>query len=237
MLGTPIATNYVWTFTTVNNIPPTVIATDPINNATGVLLAKIITATFSVPMDPSTINANTFILRQAGVMIPGTILYSGVTATFIPSVNLKSNTNYTVTITNAVKNVAGINLVANYVWTFTTLTVPPPTVISTSPVNNATGVVLNKVITASFSTQMDPTSINTSSFILKEGLISVSGSVSYSGVTASFTPTLALKANTLYTATITTIAKNVAGVALASNYVWTFTTISNPPLQSFQPIL
>lgn len=229
LLGTPIATNYVWTFTTVNNIPPTVIATDPINNATGVLLAKIITATFSVPMDPSTINANTFILRQAGVMIPGTILYSGVTVTFIPSVNLKSNTNYTVTITNAVKNVAGINLVANYVWTFTTLTVPPPTVISTSPVNNATGVVLNKVITASFSTQMDPTSINTSSFILKEGLISVSGNVSYSGVTASFTPTLALKANTLYTATITTIAKNVAGVALASNYVWTFTTISNQP--------
>jgi hypothetical protein len=48
--------------------------------------------------------------------------------------------------------------------------------------------------------------------------------VTYSGVTAIFTPTSPLAANTLYTATITTEAKDLAGNALASNYVWSFTT-------------
>ncbi|MBK9109121.1 MAG: Ig-like domain-containing protein [Saprospiraceae bacterium] len=229
LAGTSIAADYVWSFTTVNNIPPTVIATDPTNNATGVLLGKIITATFSVPMDPSTINANNFYIKQGSNLIPGILLYSGVTATFIPSVNLKSNTVYTGTITNSVKNAAGFNMTNNYVWSFTTVTIPPPTVISTSPINNATGVAINKVVTATFSTTMDPTTINTSSFLLKEGVNSILGNVSYSGVTASFTPFALLKANTLYTATITTIAKNVAGVSLVSNYVWSFTTIANPP--------
>jgi hypothetical protein len=37
-------------------------------------------------------------------------------------------------------------------------------------------------------------------------------------------------ASTVYTATITTGAKNVAGTPLASNYVWSFTTASNPNL-------
>lgn len=56
-------------------------------------------------MDPTSINASTFILRQGTSVINGTILYSGTTATFIPSANLKPNTLYTATITTGVKNV------------------------------------------------------------------------------------------------------------------------------------
>jgi Ice-binding-like/Bacterial Ig-like domain len=41
---------------------------------------------------------------------------------------------------------------------------------------------------------------------------------------ATFTPTDPLALNTLYTATITTGAQDLNGDALASNYVWTFTT-------------
>jgi hypothetical protein len=44
------------------------------------------------------------------------------------------------------------------------------------------------------------------------------------GDTLTFTPTANLAPNTLFTATITTGAQNLAGTALASNYVWTFTT-------------
>ncbi|MBK9728845.1 MAG: Ig-like domain-containing protein [Saprospiraceae bacterium] len=229
LAGTSIANNYIWTFTTVNNIPPTVISTDPSNNATEVALSKIITAKFSVAMDPTSINASTFILRQGTSVINGTILYSGTTATFIPSANLKPNTLYTATITTGVKNVFGIAMAANYIWTFTTVTVPAPTVISTDPLNNATSVVLNKIIKANFSTQMDASTINTNSFTLKEGINVITGIVSYNGITASFSPSAALKSNTIYTATITTLAKNVAGVALAANYVWTFTTLTVSP--------
>ena len=44
------------------------------------------------------------------------------------------------------------------------------------------------------------------------------------GNTLTFTPTANLPASTLFTATITTGAQDLAGNALAANYVWTFTT-------------
>jgi len=48
--------------------------------------------------------------------------------------------------------------------------------------------------------------------------------VSYSGMTASFTPSNVLAASTTYNATITTGAKDLAGNALAADVVWEFTT-------------
>jgi hypothetical protein len=54
----------------------------------------------------------------------------------------------------------------------------------------------------------------------------VPGTVAYveSSDVATFTPNSPLALNTLYTATITTGAQDLAGDAIASNYVWTFTT-------------
>jgi hypothetical protein len=107
-------------------------------------------------------------------------------------------------------------------------------------------VALNKVITASFSEAMDPSTISSASFTLQQaamlgsGKISsvgttalqgstvLSGTVSYTGTTATFTPSNNLTAKTTYTAIITTGAKNVAGTALASNYVWSFTIGAAP---------
>ena len=223
-VGTPLANNYVWTFTTGSLAAPTVISTDPATNATGVVLNKIITATFSEAMDPLSINATTFTLSQGANIIPGTISYSGTTASFTPATNLLPGLVYTATITTGAKNVAGTALANNYVWTFTTGAVVAPAVISTDPANNATGVVLNKIVTATFNMPMDPLTINSTTFTIKQGATTVAGTVTYSGNTASFTPALPFSASTVYTATITTGAKNVAGVPLANNYVWTFTT-------------
>jgi hypothetical protein len=99
-----------------------------------------------------------------------------------------------------------------------------PTVTSTDPLNNESGVARNKVVALTFSEEMDPLTINTSTFTLKQGTTAVSGTVAYSGTTATFTPLNTLAAMTTYTATITTGAKNLAGNALASKTVWSFTT-------------
>jgi hypothetical protein len=77
---------------------------------------------------------------------------------------------------------------------------------------------------------MDPLTITGTSFTLKQGAASVAGSVSYLGTTASFDPTSDLLAGLVYTATITTDAKNVSGIPLVSDYVWTFTTLAAAPL-------
>jgi len=100
----------------------------------------------------------------------------------------------------------------------------PPTVISTVPANDATGVSLNGNITATFSEAMDPLTITTATMTLQQGTTEVSGTVTYIGVTATFNPASQLTASTVYTATITTGVRDLAGNAMADDYVWTFTT-------------
>ena len=99
-----------------------------------------------------------------------------------------------------------------------------PTVVSTDPVNNLTGVARNKQIAFTFNQAMNASTINDSTFTLKQGSTLVPGTVAYSGTTATFTPTAILNPNTAYTATITTGAKSKTGGSLAANTTWNFTT-------------
>ena len=52
--------------------------------------------------------------------------------------------------------------------------------------------------------------------------------MTYAGVTATFTPDVNLAPGTVYTATITTGVKDLAGNALANPYVWSFTAAPSP---------
>src|SRR2546430_6429838 len=86
------------------------------------------------------------------------------------------------------------------------------------------GVAISQKIAATFSEAMDPLTITPITFTLKQGPTAVAGTVSYAGVTATFNPLSTLAPNTTYTATMTTGAKDLAGNALASNFVWSLTT-------------
>lgn len=229
--GNALQEDYIWTFSTGTSLQPLVISTDPDNNETGVVLNKIITATFNTAMNPTTINGTTFTLKQGLTSIAGVVSYSGTTASFVPTLPLTTNTVYTATITTGAKNLAGVALSSDYVWNFTTGNLTAPIVLSTDPFNMESGVALNKIINASFNMPMDPLTITGTTFTVKIGTTSVLGAVTYSGTTATFTPSSNLNSNTTYTATITTGAKNLAGVAIANNYVWTFNTntTTNPP--------
>ena len=107
-----------------------------------------------------------------------------------------------------------------------TLAVASP-VVSTTPADVATNVQTNGKILARFSTPMDPASFNKNTFMVTApGAVPVDGTVTFEAAsnTAIFTPAKPLAADTLFTATITTGARDTAGLALASNFVWTFTT-------------
>jgi len=232
----PLAANYVWTFRTAPASvagPPTVISTEPANGAVGVPINQSLTATFSEAMIPTTINTTTFTLSSTGnVSVTGVVTYvaAGSVAIFKPVANLLPGTVYTATITSGAMDLAGTGLAANYVWTFTTNTAAvtvPPMVTSTIPIAGATGVPLNQTVSATFSTAMNPATINSTTFSLTgPGTTAVTGLVAYSAVgnTLTFTPAANLAPNILFTATITTGAQNLEGTALAANYVWTFMT-------------
>ena len=222
--GNALQTDYVWTFSTGTTLSPMVISTDPANNSTDVFLNKIVAATFSIPMDSSTINTSTFTIKQGVTQITGSVSYIDTTAFFAPSNSFTPNTVYTCTITNGVKNALGTSMAIDYVWTFTTGSTNAPYVVSTDPEKNTTGIELNKIITATFSEPMDQITISTATFTLKQGTTPVAGTVSYTGTTATFIVTGGLLSGTIYTATITSGAKNLAGIPLANNYVWNFST-------------
>jgi hypothetical protein len=103
----------------VDVIAPTVSATNPGSGATGV---AIITASFSEPMNASTITAATFTVSDAAaVPVAGTVTYdaSNERATFAPTGALATGATYTATITTGAKDAAGNALANNYTWGFT----------------------------------------------------------------------------------------------------------------------
>ena len=232
--GVSLAANFVWTFTTAP--PPTVVSTVPANGATGVAVTTLVSATFSGPMNPATITGTTFTVTGPGATpVAGAVTYTGSTATFTPTSALANSTLFTATITTGAKDPSGAPLAANFVWTFTTAT-PPAVVPPTVPASNAVGVAEGVVLAATFNVPMDATTINTTTFKLTgPGTTPVTGSVNYSGSTATFTPAAPLAVSTLYTATITTGAKDPTGDPLAANYVWTFTTAPPPAVTSTVP--
>jgi hypothetical protein len=104
-----------------------------------------------------------------------------------------------------------------------------PTIVFTAPTNTEIAVPINRKVVATFSTAMNPATITAAgTFILTHDVLGVitpvAGTVAYTGTTATFTPGAALDASELYTATVTTAAKDLAGTAMAANRVWTFTT-------------
>lgn len=222
---------------------PAVTSTISANGATGVPTNAKIAAVFSEAMASATINATNFTVKQGATPVAGAVSYTGVTASFKPAAALAVNTVYTATISSAATDLAGNRLSGNqavfpapgdYVWSFTTGATSDtfaPTVTSTINPNGATGVAVNTKIGVFFSEAMDPQSVNAQSFTVMQGATPVAGTIAYSGVAASFTPTSALAADTKYTMTIASAATDVADNALSgnqgpapSNYVWSFTT-------------
>jgi len=244
LAGNALASNYVWTFTTgaaPDTIAPTVSVTSPTNTAIVVPVNRKVTIGFSEAMDPLTVNTVTFKVTGPGITpVVGTVIPVGTSATFTPATNLAINTLYIVTITTGVKDLAGNAMAANYVFTFTTgatTDITKPTVISTINANGATNVPINTRVSATFSEVMDPTTITSATFTLKQGATTVPGTLTYSGVNAVFRPASNLAINTLYTVTVTTGAKDLTGNALAADFVWSWTTAATADITAPTVIL
>ena len=102
-----------------------------------------------------------------------------------------------------------------------------PVVVSTDPMDKAVDVVLNKVISITFNTAMDATTINNTTFIIKQGTNVVSGKVEATANPKTFTfkPDVDLLPFLLYNGTVTTGAKDKFRTAMVADYLWSFTTI------------
>ena len=189
----------------------------------GVGTNREIAVVFNKPMDPASINSGSFMI--AGMA--GTVTYDATNkiAAFKPSPDFAPNTVYNASITVGARDMSGTPLAAPFNFSFTTratLDTSPPSVTEVNLVAGATCVPLDQKITVTFDEQMDSLTINSGTFFI-EG---VAGTVTYDVVTqaATFTPSANLAANTTYTITVTTGAKDMGGVPLAAPFHQTFTT-------------
>lgn len=241
LAGNNLATDYSWTFTTGDTpetIPPSVSSTAPENGLADVSINSALTATFSEQMDPSTISTASFTLvdNSSASLVAGTVSYNVTTATFEPLSYLTVNWSYTAKLITTARDSAGNPLESEYSWSFTTgveSDFEHPSVSSTSPKNNATGVYVNSAITATFDEPMDASSLTTLTFLIEDSfLVPVDGAVTYSGTTATFMPYTLLDFTTSYTATIASDVTDTAGNNLPLAYSWNFETgeeIDNSP--------
>lgn len=197
-------------------------------NAADVDVNTTISVTFSEPVDNADLTSSVFTISPTTT---ATFSQTSNTVTITPSADLSWGTVYTVTITTALSDTAGNNLASQYEWSFVTRTNPngtPPTVLTVNPAEGATGVFETTFITASFSKPMDTVSLKSAFGVTKNGGGTVSGTVSYASMTATFTPDSPLEFNTVYDVAITTAAKDTFDIAIAARKDWSFTTRIDP---------
>ena len=232
--SSPLASSYVWTFTTgasTDTMAPLVTSTNPVATSSGAGTNQKLTATFSEAMDSTTLTPTTFMLIGPGdSSIAGTVTYStiGATATFTPSSALTADSTYIAVITTGVTDLAGNALASDFFWGFTTgdtTDTVTPTVGSTNPADAATGIGIDASINASFVKAMDPSTLNPVTFtVTGPGSTVVGGQVTYDvpDMIVTFTPSSPLAANSTFTAALTG-ALDLAGNPLPT-FVWTFQT-------------
>ena len=262
--GNQIAEEYVFAFQTevqdyaVDTTPPIVKETSPADQAQAVSLLSKMSITFSEPMDVKSLTPENFIVTAHASDILGSISYSSPSnvITFTPSAGLPANTKIQVQLTKGLKDGAGNGLVQDYFFSFTTTdsanqestqsnggsqtpSLPPDTlsVVSTTPENSTTGVLVASNISIVFSNDLDQTTITSTNIYMTGGGGGVAAALSYdsNSKTVTIDPTSNLARGTQYTVTINTNVKDSAGDVLNSNYSLSFTTLAPLSVASTSP--
>ena len=218
---------------------PTVLSTVPVTDATNVSLYQPITATFNKVMDLATLTDTSFTLTGPSDAVSGTVSYvAGTkTAVFTPATALQASSFYTAELTTSVTDSYGIPLASPYTWSFTTGEVDSsaPTILTRTPVPSATDVPVSAQVVVAFSEDLALSSLNFDHFVLVGPFGVVPTTFGYDPETfiVTLTPTVSLLYSTEYTMTVTGSTADYAGNPLGSDDTWTFTTMAEPPMQTY----
>jgi methionine-rich copper-binding protein CopC len=207
--------------------PPTLVSSLPSANSVGVALNTQVRLTFSESMNPSTV-----MVTSSNLTLGAASWSSNNTIVSFLTPALTFDTVYSLNI--AGQDMAG-NALASTILQFTALAAPP-TVVSTTPANNATGVALTPEITVRFSRPMDKPSVEANTLV---GATTCSPWVwSDNDQTAKCTVANTLAFDTSYTIAVSTSAQSAAGGALQTAFNSSFRTLPDttpPALTSSSP--
>lgn len=210
-----------------DDTPPEIQVVLPADNTVDIAVDNSICAVFSESVDSLTVDNSSFAVTPS---LSGTFEFRGDTVRFVPSSDMSYGTEYTVTLSPSITDTAGNKISAQFQWSFTTIEDPdsaPPVVVETSPSGGAYDVETNTAVTATFSKGIDPSTLTSSSFTVSGG---VTGTITYSNKTATFTPDSDLDYSASYIVTVTTAVADTFGINLAQDFLWSFTTRPDPSI-------
>ncbi|MDX1810380.1 MAG: Ig-like domain-containing protein, partial [Gammaproteobacteria bacterium] len=205
---------------------PVVVNSYPKNNENNIPVNTSISVSFNELLD-STITADSITLSSNGQTISGFVQIKDNVILFTPAAPLSSLTQYTVALTNNIKDLVGNPLETSFQWQFTTgdgSDKTPPVVSYIQPEAGAKNVANNNAITVTFSEAIDPASLTTDQFKVYANGIYATGDISYSDGTAIFKPKNLLSNSSTYTVTIASGISDLSGNLSTEEYSWTFTT-------------
>ena len=153
----------------LSSIPSSGAGNNPLNTLT-------LYAYFNEALDPASVNASSFILRNSGVSENETIsgnlaLFTNIAAFQPLSGLLQYGSFYTSYYTPVITDLVGNHMVNSASFVFATMGAPDtsgPIFFSSDPVDQATGVITNnQSINAYFNEFLDPNTVNQSSVIVR----------------------------------------------------------------------
>jgi hypothetical protein len=214
-------------------------AVNPFPNATAVPLNTVIQVQFSQPLQTGTVTCNgstgSVTLYQSSTstyLTPAcTVIGAGQIINIAPTSNLVSGSQYQLKISSAVTNTTGAPVSA-FTSNFTAGTAvdnAAPTIISEAPINNATNVGTNALVSVNFNKAINPVSVSGSTIQLSGGAVtevpsSISFTPDYTRVT--IIPQAPMPISTLMTLGVNGVTSQ-AGTAVATKTT-TFTTAAQP---------
>ena len=234
-----------WSFTTADTTGPTISSTVPADDATGIDPTANLSVTFNENVAKGTGNISIYdssdSLSEAIDVTSGQVTVSGANVTINPTNTLTDLTGYYVQIdATAIDDTAGNSFAGigdTTTWSFTTADTTGPTISSTVPTDNATGVDptanLSVIFDENVAKGTGNISIYDSGDSLFEAIDVTSGQVTVSGTTVTINPTNTLADLTGYyvqidaTAIDDTSGNSFAGIS--DTTTWSFTTADTTP--------
>jgi hypothetical protein len=233
---------YFYTGASSDTTPTTVSSISPTNGQTAVPTNTQVVAVMAAQIDPTTITNSAITVKQGTTSVAGTVTLASdnVTLTFVPSAALTASKAYSVSV-GGFKDFEG-NTVTTFTSSFTTGTVGYAsgsfTLVSTSPVNGATGVSVTSPVTFTMSNLIDAASVNpnTVEVYTPNGEL-LAGTYTVSGASVTFTPLTPYPGNTtisMYVYELTDEAGNAANVN-AGSFTTANTLDKTPPTVTISP--
>jgi len=207
---------------------PTIVATQPADQAEGVALDARIQITFSTLMDTASV-------QRALEVVPSTevdLRWAGQRLTITPRARLLPDQAYTVSLGSGAHDQAGTALTEPLRLEFTTLPagLSARTVV---PAQGTQGIAVTSPIAVVFDRPLDPQTVSDSAFTITP---SVPGNVTLTAPEGAaglrddaqrilrFTPSGSMPVNTTFTVTTGAGLRGTDGSRLATPLSWTFTT-------------